>query len=260
MARPLLVSLLALAACGAPEEPIGAVSPPPGPPPAPEPAAAVGDAPLAAPAQPAAHATSRSPLQREMHQQLLRAVEIKEAVIAGELADVHRPARALAEQALAVPDAWKPYVEAMQADARAVLAARDIPTAAQATAGLARRCGACHQANGARPDLSFSPAPAQAPGVASAMLRHQWAADRLYQGLIGPSSAAWEAGASVMADAPLHARELAGDVELPEALHGLAKRVHDLGVAADTAATADAQAKIYGDLLGTCAACHKGGC
>ncbi len=195
-----------------------------------------------------------------MHGELLRAVAIRDAVISGELADTRAPARGLVETALPVPDAWRPHVEAMQKVAGEVLAAADVPTAAAATGRLARQCGACHTSVGARQDMTFPPAPPVAPGARPSMILHQWAAERLYQGLITNNDAAWKAGAAALVDAPLHIEELTADVELPEELHGLTKKVRDLGAAAKDATDPDARARLYGDLLASCASCHKGGC
>lgn len=253
MARPSVAALalaLALPACG---------DAPSAPSPAPAPAApAAPAAPVAPPAPP--NPAADPALHQAMHKELLRAVAIREAVIAGELADTRTPARGLVETALPVPDAWRPHVEAMQKAAREVQGAADMTAAAAATGRLARQCGACHTTVGARHDMTFPPAPPVAPGARPSMQLHQWAAERLYQGLITNNDAAWQAGAAALVDAPLHIDEVTADVELPEELHGLATKVHDLGGQAKGATDPDARARIYGDLLASCAACHKGGC
>lgn len=253
MPRSLPALLLALAACGAADDPITAVDPPEGLPPPAEPVLAAPGPPLAAPRPPSAASTGAN---TERHAVFMRVGAIKDAVIAGDLAATHAPARALAEQSLAVPEPWKPHVAAMQSDARAVLAAKDLAAAGRATAELAGRCGACHQETETRLKLSFVPAPSHAPGAVSALQRHAWALDRLYQGVIAPSSAAWESGASVLAHAPLHVDELADDGESPPALRKLSTKVHALGVDAEAAGTPERMAQLYGELLGTCAACH----
>lgn len=252
MARPSAAALalaLALPACG---------DAPSAPPPAPAPAAPVATPapPAPAPANPAADPA----LHEAMHKELLRAVAIREAVISGELADTRKPARALAEASLPVPDSWRPHVEAMQAAARDVQSAADMTAAAAATGRLARQCGACHTTVGAHHDMTFPPAPPIAPGARPSMQLHQWAAERLYQGLITNNDAAWQAGAAALVDAPLHIDEVTADVELPEELHGLATKVHKLGGEAKATTDPEIRARIYGDLLASCAACHKGGC
>lgn len=243
MARPLpLVLACALAGCGGEPSP---ATPRPAPPP---------------PTQAPAAATPGPELHAQMHQDLLRAAAIREAVIAGELDDTRAPARWLVEQSLPVPDDWRPHVAAMQAAAREVLDASDIKTAAAATGRLARQCGACHRSVGARHDMSFPPAPPPGTDPKHAMQLHQWAAERLYQGLISNNDDAWSAGASALANAPLHIEEITADVELPEELHGLAGAVHQLGTRAGAATDPDARAQLYGELVASCATCHKGGC
>lgn len=242
-----LVPVLWLLACGAPPEQAKKREP-------------LAAAPAAAPtATPVAEAPPPE-LRATMHQDLLRAVAIREAVISGELADTRAPARWLAEQALDVPEAWKPHVAAMQRVAREVVDAADIKAAARATGQLARQCGECHRSVGARHDMSFPPEPPKGKGAQSAMVLHQWAAERLYQGLVSNNDEAWRAGAAALVEAPLHVEEITADVELPEDLHGLAGTVRQLGARASGTTDAGARAEIYGELIGSCAACHKGGC
>lgn len=86
------------------------------------------------------------------------------------------------------------------------------------------------------------------------MQRHQWAADRLWEGLIGPSDAAWSRGIRMLAEAPLHGTEPSWDT----ASDGdeLARRVHELGSEAASALLPHARATVYGEMLGLCADCH----
>lgn len=257
-----LALVLALPACGeAPhrQQPATAAAQPSPAAPATPPANPA--PPNSAPADPAPANPAADPaLHRAMHGELLRAVAIRDAVISGELADTRAPARDLLDTALTVPDAWRPHVEAMQKAAREILDAADITVAAAATGRLARQCGHCHATTGARHDMTFPAAPPVAPGARPSMLLHQWAAERLYQGLITNNDAAWQAGAAALVDAPLHMDEVTADVELPEELHGLATKVHALGGEAKGATDPDVRARLYGDLLASCAACHKGGC
>jgi len=248
MARKLvLVPVLGLLACGAPPEQAKQREPAPTASAAPAKAAPAAEVP-------------RPELRATMHQDLLRAVAIREAVIAGELADTRAPARWLADQVLDVPETWRPHVAAMQAVAREVVDAADIKAAARATGQLARQCGACHTTVGARHDMSFPPAPPKGKGAQPAMILHQWAAERLYQGLVSNNDEAWRAGAAALVEAPLHVEEITADVELPEDLHGLAGTVRQLGARAAGTTDAAVRAEIYGELISSCAACHKGGC
>jgi cytochrome c553 len=189
-------------------------------------------------------------------------VRLKDAVIAGELPEVHASARRLVERTDPYPDRWRPFVTSNVAFARAALAAKDLRVAALAAAGLARTCGDCHANLGAGPN--FDP-PHDVPGSAphdrvQHMQRHQWAADRMWEALISRSEYAWMAGAVMLTDAPLHRDDLTQDVELPDEVLKLNDQVHALGVTASTTVAWDARAEVYGQFLTTCATCHKGGC
>lgn len=193
------------------------------------------------------------------------ALKIKDAVIAGELADVRAPAQRLVERVTPdqFPPAWQPHVEASARHAAAALAAADIDAASRAAAGLAEGCGACHAAIGGGPELApVGPAPAAGPDDPPKvqMLRHQWAADRMWEALISRGDARWQAGAAALADAPLGLAAITADVELPEEVQQLGDRVHALGRQAGTVAGWDERAAIYGEFMAACATCHKGGC
>ena len=85
------------------------------------------------------------------------------------------------------------------------------------------------------------------------MARHQWAADRLWEGLIAPSDQSWLNAAEVLLEVPL---ALAG-TQGTEQTRALTERVHSLGHQARSAARSSDRVRIYGEILGTCADCHQ---
>lgn len=240
--RSILVILLMIASCSAPitdgSVPVNAT-----PDPAP--------APIAPPADP----TER------MLTHYQDVVQIRDAVIAGDLPGVRPPARRLRERTDPIPESWLPFVTAKDEHATIVLTARSLRVAARAAASLANDCGDCHEALGDGP--RFGP-PASPPAPIAHrpeqhMLRHQWAADRMWEALISRSDEAWTAGAEVLADAPLHRGEIAALIRVPDDILDLNERVHELGSRARTTAAWPARAEIYGDFLAACAKCHLGG-
>lgn len=205
---------------------------------------------------------SSSASAARMAEHFADSVKIKEAVIAGDLSGIRAPARRLLEPADASPEAWRPFITANAEFARAALAAKRLPGAAQAAAGLARTCGDCHAAMGAGPvfDLPHdTPAPA-AHDVHKHMQRHQWAADRMWDALVSRSEYAWMVGAITLTDAPMERDDINVDVELPDDLFDLGGEVHALGALAVETAGWNARADVYGKILITCAGCHQGGC
>ena len=87
-------------------------------------------------------------------------------------------------------------------------------------------------------------------GFSGHMIRHVWAADRMFEGLVGPSDELWVAGAGVFADEALH-----GDV-IPVSAERHARRLHELGREATTLDGVQERARQYGLMLAECGACH----
>ena len=85
------------------------------------------------------------------------------------------------------------------------------------------------------------------------MKRHAWATERLWEGLIVPSSVAWNAGANALVDSPFPDDVLG---------RGVAARTAatDFKILADQAPfkkTVEERAALYAELLVTCATCHR---
>ena len=88
------------------------------------------------------------------------------------------------------------------------------------------------------------------------MLRHQWAAEQMWDGLIGPSEARWNDGVTELAEAPLGQDEIFANATATPAIGKLATDVHALAAEGRKATTWDDRAAVYGRLLASCAACH----
>lgn len=250
-----------LVSCGGSNPPPETVAPPPPAPaePAPADAAAADTEPM-----PAEQTEARpkpdvppagSPVERIMQAHFKDALLIREAVIAGNLANAADPAHALTriQNLDDLPEGWRGFVERMQQSARRIEDSTSTAQAAAAAADLGVSCGMCHQQQGG-PKASTEPAPAEGTTVESRMKRHVWATERLWEGLSVPSDDAWNAGAKalstnpfpqeVLKDGGVHARSAAGD---------FAKIV----AKAPTKKTIDERAALYADLLVTCGTCHQ---
>ena len=197
---------------------------------------------------------------QQMAQHFQDAVQIKDAVIAGDLAGVGPAARRLRERTDPMPASWRPFMTAKDELATRAVSARSLRAAARAAGGLANSCGECHEALGAGPRFESSTAPPD-PAAHDAprhMLRHQWAADRMWEALVSRDDDAWTAGAAALVDAPRLRADLTAHGELSDDVLELNAQVHALGDRARTTTDWPARAELYGEFLATCAACHLG--
>jgi hypothetical protein len=144
--------------------------------------------------------------------------------------------------------AWGPHIVRMQAAAAALARARTLEEACHAETRLALECAGCHAASGAMPTFVVAPLPADDGTTVARMARHQWAADRLWEGLVGLSDEAWRSGADLIATAPPPALT-------PPRRRGAAA-LRSAARRARAATTPAGRARAYGALLVTCTGCH----
>jgi cytochrome c553 len=217
--------------------------------PPPTPAAPLGDHHAAPPTMAATPALDR-PLVVRAHMQShfddLR--EIERLLVAGRLGD----AKALA-YLLTIP-ATDPGLSSWRADQQPVAtAARAIEDASTLEAGIAgdvavaRACAACHARSGARALFAAAPSIPKAAGTDGEMARHAWAADRLWEGLIGGADASWSMGLELLAESSTLPPGPAAD-----RLSDLARVTLLRAGPSDT----NARAGAYEQLLDACLGCH----
>jgi cytochrome c2 len=178
-----------------------------------------------------------------------RAIDVQRAVIAG---DVHRAREAARALVTREPSTWAaplaPYAERLREQAERIAAA--------GAAGIAEACGSCHAAARSGPRLSVITTPEAGTGeVTSAMRRHAWAVERMWEGLIGPSEATWSAGAAALSQAPMYVARI-GQEALNEETQRLANEVRNTAISGQGATGQAERAGILGAVLGRCAACH----
>lgn len=198
-------------------------------------------------------------IKARMHVRYAAAGEIRAAIAFGELDRAKSLARTIAT--LDEPDVlpeWKPTFADVGAGAARVADAKDLVAAATALGDLGRRCASCHELVHAKLVLAKPPAPTTDRTLASRMIEHQWAIARLWDGLVGPSTPAWEAGADALAAAPLTITADAGPAHGGTSIGDDVARVRALATRAKLpeVKTPAARARVFGDLLGTCARCH----
>lgn len=223
---------------------------------APTPASADG-----APAQPPTLTSARAPesptTEARMREHDRHGAALRDAIARGDLDGAHREAKVLADWRIegTIDATWRKNLNAMNFAAAHVEAARDIDAAARALGTLARTCGECH-ASLAGPHAVVGEPPTATEGATAEMRRHQWAAARLWDGLVVPSDDAWKAGTSVLADAPLEPEALTPQQSPAPRVGTLARAVHDRAHKAEAAASPFERARAYGELMTSCADCH----
>ncbi len=203
----------------------------------------------------------RTEVADHMHEHLARITTIKANVIMGNLDGVRAPAAWLADHdaVVGLPANFEPYVDLMRGFAREVLNASDLNSAGKSVSKMARTCGDCHVVNHVQLEFGYDQMPAEWADTISHMQRHQWAADRLWEGLIGPSDVAWSRGTAMLVDVPL-----LSDKVMDETTDGvdsgvfneIAGRLHLLGGQGSNARSLNARSELYGEILGLCADCH----
>jgi hypothetical protein len=196
-------------------------------------------------------------VQEHMHARFKGTSAIATAIGLSDLDRAHAEAKNVA--ALDEPDVlpqWQPYIAGIRAAASRVAESDDSMAAATALADLGARCAKCHEASHAKIVFPKATIPHDAVKLPTQMASHQWAAARMWEGLIAGSDAQWKLGANALATS-----RLAITAEAAEPGHDLgiaddAARVHLLARRASKAGSIDDRAQLYGQMLATCAHCH----
>ncbi len=195
----------------------------------------------------------------QMYEQLTRMSTIKSAIIAGRLEHLREPAAWLAEQETVAgfPEGFESYVAQMRSYARQVVKARDLGSAAESVSKMAKICGNSHLVTDVNLEFGYDRKPREdLEDVVTHMQRHQWAADRMWDGLIGPSDSAWNRGTDMLIDAPLQPSDVTIATDHVAEINDIARRVHALGGIGTETITPDARSELYAEVLGLCAGCH----
>ena len=202
--------------------------------------------------------TSEAAVRASMHGHDKHGDAMRDAMARGDLDGAKGEANVLAELRVAGPTSglFRHLLDAMKDAAAQASGASDLKRASHDVGIVAKTCGDCHQVFG-RPGMIVGQPAAPACGVRASMQRHQWAAEQLWEGLVVPSDDAWSAGALALADTPLAPEALTPGKSPVPRVGELAQTVHDLGHRAGAVERVDVRADLYGQMLATCADCHK---
>jgi hypothetical protein len=202
---------------------------------------------------------TNSPQQRHMQLHYQRVGQVETALIGGDLATARAAAAWIAEhdEVAGLPEAGTPWLAAMRSSAHNVSIATTEVAAANAAALMVKTCGDCHHAVHKGPHIVVNLVPLEASTAMNThVTRHRWAADRMRDGLIGPSDSAWNVGATVLAEQPIYQADVGMRTGRFAEAEQLAERVMELGRRARATTDGYERASVYGEFLTTCAACH----
>lgn len=237
-------------ACGddgsstAPTEPVAsevAPTPPPLPPPPPS-----------AP-------TGAEAVRTSMHGHYARARSVHDALVRADMDQARADMAVIAtfEDANELPENLRPLLQQMQAEAANFAQATTLTEAGTTVGHMLARCGACHIESHGGPNVAETPIP-EGDTVEARMRRHQWASDRMFDGLLTASPETFREGNEALTSAPLTQSELPATAsQPPEQVVALTTHVRELGAEATHAVDDEARASIYGRYVATCGACHR---
>ena len=235
--RKLAILLMALAGCGSPA--FGNPDPPPDQPPSP------------------VRMQNPSTVMFQMHRHYDDLREVERLLVSGKLHEGRTRAYLLTRPAS--DPGLRPYaieIDRLVDAARQLVAAPDLDTALRREANVALACAECHARS--RQTVLFPPPPAlpaDAPTTAARMARHQWAVDRLWEGLVAGSAQPWRAGLDVLAVTPL---PYSPGTLAPKLGRRLQQRARDAIEQLEAQReTLQSRARLYGEMLVTCAGCHS---
>jgi cytochrome c553 len=185
-------------------------------------------------------------------------IAIQRAIIGGSIAGTLEPAQWLLEHAepAGLPAGSDAFFAAVRTAANDVVEADTIEAAADAASRMGLACGNCHLANNITIVFDEVEQPSDEAAEKPHMQRHQWVADRMWEGLIGPSEEAWNRGANLLFESPIKPHVLAKHGGDDEALVGMSRRVHQLAANATIVSTPEEKAELYGEFIANCGSCH----
>jgi len=210
-------------------------------------------------AQPEARPGSASPLAEavkderdRMHQRLNAIRGISNAIALSDLPKAQSEAKTLvAIEDPAVLPQWQPFLARIRIAAIDVVQAKDIAAASTSAVALGALCGSCHQTVSGHASFAVDEPPPAGKTLADQMLSHQWAAARMWDGLLGPSDERWVQGAQALSTIHIDVAERKLTLEV------WTNRVRELAKTAVNKPAGDGRSALFSELLNACAGCHS---
>lgn len=200
------------------------------------------------------------PVTEEMHAHRDAVERARDAAVLGDDVGLDAAARELYDRGgvEGIPEDVRHWLVELRRTARAVEAEADPVEAIRRTALLARPCGGCHEDAGVAPvDWPSGGAPTDLDGAAAHISGAGWAVARLWEGVAAPSEEAWVAGRDVLGDPRTFGGGVRGRPIDPDAATVAVQRLEGLAWVAARSGGPDERARLLGDVLVTCAGCHR---
>jgi cytochrome c553 len=180
-----------------------------------------------------------------------------DALIQGDLEKMRTRLARIIEKSLpaSAPKSWRPHHARLhKAALSGVSGITSLDSAGSVMGDVAEACGACHAALKVG-NIYFWPAPPDKDDKFKTTMRtHQWASERLWEGVTGPFEEAWPRGAEAMAATRIFKD---GRDTVKASLRAREAELRKMGRKAKAATGLHQRAVIYGRLLSTCARCHQ---
>ena len=208
---------------------------------------------------PSSSPESQTPAVYHMYDHMARAAAVQQAVVMGHLDAARGPAVWLDNhlQDDDLPGNTVAYVAQMRTAAGQIALAPTVEEAGVHLGEMGVACGACHQALTLDVQVNWRPLPPSDGEVEAHMIHHQWAMDRLWEGLMGPSDEAWKAGADALSEPGLHISRTTAEAGRRHRAESWDALAHRLGETANSGLSAPEKAELYGELIGACYGCHQ---
>ncbi len=198
----------------------------------------------------------KTPVTATMDDHFTAVVALKQAIIRGDLFTAKSRAKKLDEELTLDPSHprhWQRSIAESKEAIDGVVTATELVDAARHTARAAAACGACHARIGVQAAGPIAMLKNKPTSGDDYMRRHRTATENLWIGLIGPSNAAWTAGAAALN----HIGSFPGTVGRSQGYRERAEHLERLGRWAVQAGERKTRTAVYGQLLASCASCHE---
>ena len=198
------------------------------------------------------------PLHSHMNEQFVKTVRMQKALVAGDLDRVRTEAQALLDQPQPerLPSKWAPFIARQRLAAEEIAVATEADALAYSIGAMGAACGECHEALELKFNSKWNPPPAVSAEKREHMRRHQWATDRLWDGLVTGGTEVWRAGAQVFVDDSLAFEDFTAEERQDPHAQNMEDHLHGLGEEAYRTMVTARRGRVYGRLVATCARCH----